>query len=72
MVEGHFHSVPLREENIQDCGEEEAHVLCTKGMSSRVRHLSQPLSFPLQDKAGLVGSLHIGKGQAGANQCQTL
>lgn len=43
-----------------------------KRMSSRVRHLSQPSSFPLQDKAGLVGSLHIRKGQAGANKCQTL
>lgn len=34
--------VVLGEEGIQDCGDEEADVLCTKGMSSRVRYLSQP------------------------------
>ena len=33
----------------------------TKGMGPEVRHLSWSASFPLPDKAGLVGSSHRGK-----------
>lgn len=37
-----------------------------------VRYLARPSSFPTPDMAGLAGSSHRGKEQAGTDACRTL